>query len=274
MSDNIKTTILVNNYVVKAGLKGEHGWSVLVETPTGSVLFDTGQSNLFLENAHNMGIDLTCLQKVVLSHGHYDHSGGLRDFLQLKPNTVVIAHPDVFKKRYCVESGKDPREIGMPDNVLTYRKNFVVTRESTEVFPGCITTGEITRVKSNQNIINSFFLDPQGKSVDQIMDDQSLILETSHGVGVILGCCHAGLFNTLNRAFELTGKKSFCFVIGGMHLSNAPEKIIRQTVDALLEYGVKSVGAAHCTGYRGLLALKRLYPGEVFSCDVGTVVYY
>ncbi|WP_418791883.1 MBL fold metallo-hydrolase [Phosphitispora sp. TUW77] len=268
----IKISILVENTVYSSPFKAEHGWSVLIETPDWSVLWDTGQSSLFLENAQIMDIDLRKINKVVLSHGHYDHTGGLPALLSLYPQIPVHAHPDVFKKRYYVTSKKCSREIGIPKELIKHTDKFCLSKEPQELFPGCITTGEIPRLYSIEDNLTSFYNDPEGMELDLLLDDQTLILNTSEGLAVILGCCHAGLANTFEHISELTGEHHFNLVMGGMHLSGASDKVIRETLDVLRKFHIKKIGAAHCTGHRGAIALEQAFPGMIFPCSVGTTL--
>jgi len=267
-----KLTVLVNNTVYLPGLQAEHGWSVLIETKNESVLFDLGQSNLFKKNAAVLGCDLEKVNKVVLSHGHYDHTGGLNSFLSLNPDAIVFAHPNVFKKRYSVKEGNLIRDISMPAIAENHRNKFCFTLEPTQVFFDVFVTGEIARQFDTQEITKGLFLDPEGKDVDFVLDDQSLIINTSRGIVVLLGCCHAGIANTLGTVADFTGENKFYMVLGGMHLSNASEDMMWETVQGLHKFHVQKIGLAHCTGHRGTEALTRLFSGEIFSCDVGTVI--
>ncbi|MGI6712349.1 MAG: MBL fold metallo-hydrolase [Bacillota bacterium] len=267
----LRITVLVNNTVYLSNFKAEHGWSVLIETAEGTLLFDTGQSGLFLENARFMKLELEKVDKVVLSHGHYDHTGGLEHLLKLNPGIKIYAHPDASQKRFYFQPGKPAREIGMPEGVRPFKENFCFARESKEIIPGCFTTGEITRVFKSEETIKGFFLDPQGKTPDYVCDDQALIVRTSVGPVVILGCCHSGLENTLEQVAELTGTRSFPLVLGGMHLSNVSENYINRAAEALQRFSIQKIGVAHCTGYYGAIKLEQLFFGEIMECNVGSI---
>lgn len=269
-----KLTVLVNNTVYRSVLQAEHGWSVLIETKNGSLLFDLGQRDLFKKNADFLKCDLEKVDKLVLSHGHYDHTGGLNLFLSINSSATVFAHPHVFKTRYAVKTGKKPRNIGMPALDKKHENRFCFTSEPTQILPDVFVTGEIARKYDTKEITEGFFFDPAGKDVDLVLDDQSLIIKTSKGVVVLLGCCHAGVANTLEAVATFTGEKSFYMVLGGMHLSEASEKIMGETVQGLAKFHVQKIGLAHCTGHRGGEALNRLFKGGIFYCDVGTVIQF
>lgn len=269
-----KLTILVNNTVYRSALQAEHGWSVLIETKNGSLLFDLGQGDLFKKNADFLKCDLKKVDKLILSHGHYDHTGGLNLFLSINTDATVFAHPHVFKTRYAVKPGKTPRNIGMPDLDKKHENRFCFTSEPTQILPDVFVTGEINRRYDTREITAGFFFDPAGKNPDQVLDDQSLIINTSKGVVVLLGCCHAGVANTLEAVADFTGEESFYMVLGGMHLSSASENMMRETVQGLEKFKVQKIGLAHCTGHRGEEALNRLFKEEIFYCDVGTVIEF
>jgi 7,8-dihydropterin-6-yl-methyl-4-(beta-D-ribofuranosyl)aminobenzene 5'-phosphate synthase len=257
---------------IKLTVQAEHGWSLLAETADGLILFDLGQSDLFRKNAAILGCDLEKVDKVVLSHGHYDHTGGLDSFLSLNPGATIYAHPDVFKKRFSVEAGKKTREIGMPDTVRKYLDSFCLNPKPSQIFPDVFLTGEIRRKSDPGEINKGLYSDLDGKELDYVLDDQAIILNTGLGFVVLLGCCHSGLANTLESVAEITGERQFYMVLGGMHLSKAPEDILRETVQCLNKFHVKKVGHAHCSGWLGMQALKQFFSGEVFSCDVGKTI--
>ncbi|NLC07616.1 MAG: MBL fold metallo-hydrolase [Syntrophomonadaceae bacterium] len=260
-------SILVENTVQLPGLKAEHGWSVFIESSKGRILFDTGQSPLLLANAKLLGLDLSAVDKIVISHGHYDHTGGLAEILQLNPVAQVYAHPDIFKPRFYRRPDGTAREIGMPKEIIN-SKRFTLSRESVALFPGCLTTGEIPKSQPDLTV-KHFFEDRAGTHPDLIKDDQALILESRKGLIVILGCCHSGLKATFDRVKALTGQTSIYMVIGGMHLNGASAELVKQTIRALREYSVQRIGLGHCTGAMGTFALQTEFPDRCFPCLTG-----
>ncbi|MFC1509231.1 MBL fold metallo-hydrolase, partial [Candidatus Omnitrophota bacterium] len=146
----ITVTVLVENTVSQQDLKAEHGLSFWIETADGNILWDTGQSGLFVSNAQKLGIPLQSTTHIVISHGHYDHTGGLLEVLKQAPHAHVFGHPDMFIQRFSLHS-KKPNSItpiGMPflQHIVEQRcKSLNLNSESVEILPGISTTGEIPR---------------------------------------------------------------------------------------------------------------------------------
>ena len=150
MDDHVITiTVLVENKVSRGGLIAEHGLSIWIETESGNLLWDTGQSRLLLANAQKLGIDLTTTSHIVISHGHYDHTGGLAEVLKLRGKVDVHIHPHVFLERFSViktRNKETKRFIGMPHK-KTYLEflgaHFIANQGVTEVGKNILLSGEV-----------------------------------------------------------------------------------------------------------------------------------
>lgn len=267
----LKITILTENTATVPGLEREHGISMLVESPGGAVLWDTGQSGLFLRNAVRMGVSPADIRHVVLSHGHYDHAGGLADILALVPDAAVYIHPEVFRERYSCSSGGS-RYIGFPCDLIPGVRDHRVLRESRApqpVIPGVTVTGEIPRETGFESAGEGLFLDAGCTASDPVSDDRALVIETRKGLGVLLGCAHAGIVNTLRYVSQRWNTGEFALVAGGMHLSGATGTRIEKTVAALREFRIAILAPGHCTGEEATAALARAFPEEVRPLSVG-----
>jgi len=267
-------TVLVENTTTAGNPRGEHGLSVWVETERGAVLWDTGQSGLFLENARILGIPVETVRHIALSHGHYDHTGGLMDILSLGGNPTVHAHPGILTDRFG--AGKDPRRkarpIGIPfprGRIEETGGHLVLGREREEILPGVFTTGEIPRTNDFEDTGGRFYLDDALNAPDPILDDQSLVVETEEGLVLLLGCCHAGLINTLTFVAETWNTRNFALVAGGMHLLNATEERLKKTVSELRRFTIKSLRPGHCTGWRAVCTLASAFPRITGPISVG-----
>jgi 7,8-dihydropterin-6-yl-methyl-4-(beta-D-ribofuranosyl)aminobenzene 5'-phosphate synthase len=260
----VRILTLVEDTVEKPDLIGEHGLSLLVSTPGGDTLFDTGQGNALLRNAVRMGVDWNRVTCIVLSHGHYDHTGGLAGVLAETGARPVFAHPSVFAPKYSKKTG-ELRSIGMPANRETLEGAGMQVRACLapmEAAPGVLATGPIPRVTDFEQVPAHFLTASAGRSdlvPDGLEDDQSLILGPRSAPVVVLGCAHSGIVNTLLYASELAGTKRFSLVIGGTHLIDADEMRLQRTLEALRQFEIMKIAPCHCTGLRGQFALWENY---------------
>src|SRR6185369_1924914 len=209
----MRLTVLCDNSVGPiSGALGEHGFAALLEPEVGeSLLFDTGQGGTLLHNARKMGKDLSSVRKVVISHGHHDHAGGLLPLLEENGNpTEVFAHEAVFQPRYRVKDTGESFPIGMPHSKgedVAAGASFSLSAEFREILPGIMLSGEIPRATSFEPGDQGLFLDCTGQRHDTTPDDQCLVIETVKGLVILLGCCHAGLVNTLEHVACKTGRR-------------------------------------------------------------------
>jgi len=271
---SIGITVLVENTTTSGNPRGEHGLSVWVETEHGAVLWDTGQSGLFLENARTLGIPVETVRHIALSHGHYDHTGGLMDILSFGGSPVIHAHPGILTDRFGAGKGTGgkARPIGIPfprGRIEEAGGRLALSREREEILPGVFTTGEIPRTTDFEDTGGRFYLDDDLSVPDPITDDQSLVIETGEGLVLLLGCCHAGLVNTLTFVAETWNTRNFALVAGGMHLLNADEERLRKTVSELRRFTIKSLRPGHCTGWRAVCTLASAFPGAAEPISVG-----
>ncbi|GAI00116.1 unnamed protein product, partial [marine sediment metagenome] len=249
----LQITTLSENTAGLGSFLAEWGLSILVETDEANILFDTGQSISASHNADILGIDLRRIDKIVLSHGHFDHTGGLRQVLRRigKKGIEIIAHPDIWQAKYATGEGED-RYIGIPFHRQTLESlgaHFNLTTEPVRITDNIMTTGEIPMVTDYEEI-ESYLQVKEGNRFkpDKLLDDQALIINTETGLVVILGCAHRGIINTLYHAQQITGVKVIYAVLGGCHLMDASEERIWLTIAALKELGVQRLGVCHCTG--------------------------
>lgn len=272
--DNFKLTVLVENSTRSAALIGEHGFSIHIETGHGSGLFDTGQTGAPIENAVTLGIDLARLDWIVLSHGHYDHCGGLPAVLDNAPNARVVSHPDAFLRKYVVCEGGGHRDAGMPITKAELEARGVAMRLDTRpvrVAPKIWTTGEVARTNAFETIPERFAIDRGNGAFepDPFADDMSLVLETSEGLVVLLGCSHAGVVNIVNHIGQWWPGQSIHALIGGMHLHEADSDRIDRTVRIVKGRGINVVGPGHCTGETAVERFRETFGRRCVTCSTG-----
>ena len=274
MSDTIVITVLVENSVRGRELMAEHGLAFHIQAGPESLLFDTGQSGLVVQNARRLGVDLSRLRAIALSHGHFDHTGGLHAVWELAPGAELYAHPAALGPHFAYIPDGTTRDVGISaPNLAGVRAHTPPphpTQTPTEVLKGFFLTGEIPRTTAFEDMDLHFVLNEAGTRPDPIPDDQALFFDTQDGVVVLLGCAHSGVVNTLRHIRRLTDHRPIHAVFGGMHLLAAGPERMARTVEALRELGIQRLGPAHCTGAAATARLWSEFPQVCTVCSVGS----
>jgi 7,8-dihydropterin-6-yl-methyl-4-(beta-D-ribofuranosyl)aminobenzene 5'-phosphate synthase len=271
----VKITTLSENSAT-GGCLGEWGLSMLVEVDGKKILFDTGAGVAAVQNAQIMGVDLAEIDAIVLSHGHHDHTGGLRDVLRRAAKPLdVIAHPDVWGLKYGrAPTDKTEHFAGLPfrrELLESLGAKFNLARKPVRIANGITTTGEIPMV-TGYEAIDKGLLEKKGDEMlpDKLADDLALVIEADFGLVVILGCAHRGIVNTLRRARKVTGKELIYAAIGGTHLVHASPERLERTAADLEEMGVQYLGVSHCTGFKASAYLAERFGERFFLNNSGT----
>jgi 7,8-dihydropterin-6-yl-methyl-4-(beta-D-ribofuranosyl)aminobenzene 5'-phosphate synthase len=242
--------------VAAPGLLGEHGFAAYVETPDGNILFDTGQGFGLIDNSLRLKKDLRRVSQLVLSHGHFDHTGGLIKFLDCHGPCDVVAHPDVLSERFWRIGGPDgtqPLSVGIPwqeSHLTTRGARFQWRTAFAEIAPNVFITGEVSRRTAFETGDARMVVNHDGNWVqDPLLDDYSLVLKTRQGLVIVLGCAHAGVINILQHVIEQTGEDRIHAILGGTHLGLLSNPgLLETTISALKEYRIGLLAVSHCTG--------------------------
>lgn len=273
-----RVTVLVENTAGAPGLSAEHGLAYWIEHGGRRVLFDTGQTTALASNARRLDVPLDQLDALVLSHGHYDHTGGVTAVLGIEGSIPIYAHPAAFAPKFARRDDGTARAIGMSlDAERAIRQShhrWIATTAPTKVFGGLMVTGFVPRQNDFEDTGGPFFLDEACREPDPLEDDQSIFFDTAEGTVVLLGCAHSGVINTLAHICRLTGDRPLHAVIGGMHLVGASGGRIERTIDEFRRLGIAWLAPGHCTGKTAVAALGDALAGRCRSCSGGSVFVF
>jgi 7,8-dihydropterin-6-yl-methyl-4-(beta-D-ribofuranosyl)aminobenzene 5'-phosphate synthase len=273
-------TILSDNCISGSGFIGEHGFSVLIERGERRFLFDTGQGTAMPINLKTLQKGLRGLHRLFISHGHYDHTGGIKWVLEETGGVEIVAHPALFAKHMIKESDKadeSPRHIGCPftrESLERLGASFHFVDRTTEIEPGIWFVTGLERSETGRPN-DARLVQPLGMAYvpDLMADDASLLIETDTSPVLILGCAHAGVLNITDHVKRRLGVKKIRALLGGTHLMFSGSEQISRFIQTMNEFSVEVVGASHCTGFRATMELAR-HLGDRFSMAAAGSVFH
>jgi len=277
----MKATVVMDNSVPtnqRIPFRGEHGFSLLLEHESKKILFDTGQTAAVVHNLSLLHVQPSEIDALVLSHGHYDHTGGLYHLLQHgRKRYPLYAHSDIFTPRFSVT--KDSRHFaGIPYvkvQLTTLGVDWQLGTKPREIAPNLWFSGQIPRrtdfETGDTRLVTCC---DDGDCPDRIIDDISLYYVSPKGLVVIGGCTHSGLVNTVNYGLELTGAERLYGWIGGTHLGPVGAEQQTKTLDALEGFQPEFVFAGHCTGFPMMAELSRRFGSRFTPAFVSTTAEF
>ena len=270
----LRITTLSENTAGGGNLLAEWGLSILIETESCKVLFDTGMSISAVHNADLMGIDLSTIDAIVLSHAHADHTGGLHDVLRrVRKEIPVIAHPDIWIPKY-VQYGDLSRYAGMlfaREALEALGASFNLTKEPLNISGDIMTVGEIAMTTDYEKIDDRLCLKVGDEMMpDPMADDLAIVVRTEQGLALITGCAHRGIVNTVRHVQDITGGGYIHTIIGGTHLYLSPQERIENTARELKKLELQQLGVSHCTGFNASAALAEEFGDIFFLNSAGT----
>ena len=273
----MKVTVIVDNTVPinqRIPFRGEHGFSLMLEHEARKILFDTGQTDAVIHNLTLLKVHPSEFDAIVVSHGHYDHTGGLFHILQNgRKRYPLYAHSDIFSPRFSVTP--DSRHyVGIPytkDQLTTLGADWQLGREPREIAPNLWFSGQIPRntdyEAGDKRLVTC--CDGTADCPDPIQDDISLFFVTGRGLVVIGGCTHSGLVNTVSHGLKLTGAKKLAGWIGGTHLGPVGKEQQARTLEELERLQPEFVMAGHCTGFAMMAELSNRFGSRFIPAFVG-----
>jgi 7,8-dihydropterin-6-yl-methyl-4-(beta-D-ribofuranosyl)aminobenzene 5'-phosphate synthase len=278
----MKLTILVdNNTFIDRYFYGEPGLSYFIQDGDTNILFDTGYSDIFIQNARKMNVDLNNINYVVISHGHNDHTWGLYHLVKLytedsgekikynRPD--LVAHPLAFQDKFTSEN----EQIGslLSEKKLGRHFNMSLSKEHLWLTDKFVFLGEIERSNQYENKIPIGKVKHNGKIVDDYMfDDSALVYKSPKGLVIITGCSHSGICNIIEYAKKICKDDRIVDVIGGFHLLDPSKELLRNTCDYIKQSNTNQIHAGHCTDLKSKIELSKIC--EVMEIGVGLVVEY
>ncbi|MGS0764330.1 MBL fold metallo-hydrolase [Syntrophomonas curvata] len=266
-------TILAENTTPVPSLIGEYGFAALIEAGNYRILFDTGSAEALFKNAEAMDIDLAAVDAIVISHGHFDHTGGLMSYLKQYGPRPVYAHSGIFAHRPLPIGGGNYRDIGCgfsreelaaAGGILHWRDDFG------PIAPAVYLSGAVPRSNSFEDTGANFKMMIAGKIQDDpLLDDSALIIDHPDGLIIVSGCAHSGMVNIIEHACRKTNRQQVLAFVGGTHLINASRERIEKTITALQSFTISKIVVSHCTGFYAASQLYQALGERVSKGEAG-----
>ena len=254
----MQLAVLIDNYSDKQQFEMEHGLSFYINTGFSKIVFDTGQSGAFILNAMKMGIDISVIDYLIISHGHFDHTGGIENFLQYNHHAKIILSPEAFLPKY---SGN--RYIGIPNTLHLPEKRTVPVRGQYSIDPVTTIFPDIHIGHPEDTHFEHFFIkEKDGFIPDTFQDEIFLSVKTDNKIAVITGCSHNGIKNIINTARHRL-PEPVTYLFGGFHLKDDENETVERTADFLNSTNIEKVVTGHCTGMENYLILKSICQAQV-----------
>lgn len=273
----MKISILTENTVYKRGFIGEHGLSLLIETEGRRFLFDTGQTKVFVQNAGVLKEELDQLDGIILSHGHYDHCGGLGNWLEERHKELscpIYVNDRAFEKKYT----KNPKNNQMRYIGIDWKPELcgeqlkLIQEKKKQIAENVFLLSEIPYRVSFEPNSGWFYQDEAGTISDSMMDEQLMVVREEKGLYVFAGCAHPGIINCISYVRESFPEEHIYGIFAGMHLKGCTRQRLEMTIQELKKINAGIIVPMHCTGILGIAAIKEQLGDICILAEAGKVI--
>lgn len=270
------TTLIENSVKEKSLLHSEHGLSFYIQADNLNILFDTGQTGSFVENANKLNIDLEKIDYVILSHGHYDHTGGFKRLVKEKGNSFqLITGEKFFNNKYkydgikytCIGNSFDEKYL--EENKISIK---YINEDTFNISDNIFVASNFERKTDFEKIKDRFIIKVDNNyKKDDFSDEIVLTVKLQQGLLVVLGCSHVGIVNILETLIQRTGMPIYG-IIGGTHLVEADDFRVDETIKYIREKDIKLIGVSHCTGENAIEKLKDNFKDRFLEINTGEII--
>lgn len=265
----MKVSILTENRTSKRGFLAEHGLSVFIEYNGTRILFDTGQTDVYLRNAAKLGIDLRTTDLIVMSHGHYDHCGGYAFFPETDKHPTAYIRENAFDRKFIKDTG-GYREICIPWDYESRKSSITLTGAKTRIRDDIYLLSDVPQTAAFEKLSDKLAVESGGKMItDPMSDEQLLVIDTAEGLVVFIGCAHPGIANCLNHVIAQFPDRKIRTVLAGMHLGSIDDVRFVKTVSFLKKLDIGLLIPLHCTGVMRECDMKRILEDECLLIGAG-----
>lgn len=260
----MEVTVLIENYVSRAGLTAEHGLSFCIDTGEQKILFDTGASHFYAQNAQHLGCNSSKVSSLIISHGHNDHTGGLAHFLEFNHLAPIYLKKEAFWPKFKYE-----RSIGINPHINAALPRFKYLNQVSEIADGVYVFPETQIYFENDRHRQHFYTEKEQQLIDdEFADELFMVLKTNAGVTLLSSCSHNGITNMLETA-ENYFQEPISQIVGGFHLKDEPFEASRHLIDYFNGKSIKQIYTGHCTGLEKFNEIQTKCQCRVYYLETG-----
>ena len=270
----MKISFLTENKTDREGILAEHGLSVHIETGDSKILFDAGASDIFAYNAERMGIDLAQIEMAVVSHGHYDHTGGFPLFSRVNSKAPIYTHKNAFRQSHGSSEGKIEKEMcgirWSDEQKEALEGRMHLTDGPIFMNENIGITGTVPLTEGFEPSEKFYYANLDGNPVeDDMSHEQCLVIREETGLYVFSGCCHRGVVSAIEAAKAMFDGEKIALLVAGMHLYEADHKTRAHVINRLMQMDVEKIMPVHCTGMEAICELKSMLRDRCIIAQAG-----